>query len=160
MLNIFSNIDTTEFNCLSAAEEAMVVRSVKRSHSNENTSYSAMLNIAEPVPPPESVPPNSGIAAIHSTPNSFQFRNGRNSVTIEFLLIPEFRVIPSNSGIAIPSLIMYHHPHPQLTQFHYGIPGIESKRNWTEFLELLGIGRNWFLEFRNCVESDKRNSGN
>ena len=44
---------------------------------------------------------------------------------------------------------------PTLNSLNSGIG-----RNQMEFRELLGIGRNWFLEFWNCVESDKRNSWN
>ncbi len=87
----------------------------------ENTFYSAMLNIVEPIRPP-------GISSTQFR----QFRNRRNSVTIEFFLITESLEIPSDSGTAMPSLIMYLYPHPQLTQFLYGIPGIESKRTCTE----------------------------
>ena len=48
----------------------------------EQSSYSAMLNIAESIPPPESIPP---IPELHPT----QFRS-----------IPESQLlIPSNSGI-------------------------------------------------------------
>jgi hypothetical protein len=70
----------------------------------ENTSYSAMFNIVEPVPPTEPIPSNSR--------NSVRFRNW------VIIMLPS----PSHPGYCI--------------QFLNGIPGIESSRNWTEFLPI------------------------
>ncbi len=48
-------------------------------------------------------------------------------------------------------------------KMHIAVHFIENtsySAQFCQFRELLGIGRNWFVEFRNCVGSDKRNSGN
>jgi hypothetical protein len=58
----------------------------------ENTSYSAMLNIVEPVPPTELIPSNSRNSVYH-----FQYNSGIPGISsYQFLGTPG---IPSDSGI-------------------------------------------------------------
>jgi len=99
------------------------------SHTYENTSYSAILNIAESVPPLEPVPSNSGNSVIIqyniSTchwPSSIKFLEFHAIPELEAILgIPESHGIPCNSGIGSHSR--------NSVQF----------RNWMEFP---GIPRN------------------
>jgi hypothetical protein len=106
---------------------------------SENTSYSAMLNIVESVPPPEPVPSNSGNSVIiqynRSTrhwPSSIKFPEFRNrmkfsefwairsdSVSIQF---PEFR-----AGITSRP-----HPHAYCCDRRL-VSGISNSGYWFEF---------------------------
>jgi hypothetical protein len=116
------------------------------SRPTENTSYSAMLNIPESVPlrnwfrpVPELIPTSSGI-------DSDQFRNSLNWVE------EELEGIPSNSGRFRNRSTLHVHQAITCLQsiwFRYGIPRIESRRHWKEFLGIPSdSGR-----FRNCTIS-------
>ena len=103
----------------------------------ENTSYSAMLNIREPVPHPESITINSSDPGITST--SYP---------------PEFLPFPSNSGIPIymddrPAILLKHVSNSG-TEFP-GIPGNSYRFPPIPLLSNSGITlrRNQFLQFRN-----------
>ena len=81
---------------------------LKKNTEQEQSSYSAMLNIAESIPPPESIPP---IPELHPT----QF----HSIPESLLLIPrnsaEFRPIPESLElIPIPESLTDIHPHPHI----------------------------------------------
>jgi hypothetical protein len=128
-------------------------------HANiERSSYSSMLNIAESLPDPESVPCNSS--------NWVPINSHR------FLSILEFREL-SRCGIGRTS-----------TEFRNRTESGGIKRNWTRFLEfrsgiqcnnrewaiattgcwlnpeILGIPRNWFRETVLLVETDSENIRN
>jgi len=91
---------------LSSSSSFSISSSHLLSRSLENTSYSAMLNIAKSVPPPEPVPSNSGHSFIiqynrssRHWPSSIKFPEFRNRMGFsEFLSIPELEAIPRNSG--------------------------------------------------------------
>ncbi len=109
----------------------MPLSSIKGKDATEDTSYSAMLNIVEPVPPTEPIPSNSRNSVYH-----FQYNSGIPAISsYQFLGISG---IPSDSGIEWSSC--YPHPHTLTIASH----------SWTEFRELsrAGIGRNSY-RFRN-----------
>jgi hypothetical protein len=103
--------------------------------------------------------------AIHGIPSQLNLTDSQ-----EFLSVPEFCSIPATStdsesdqfpefrsGIASTCCrLTFEHNTMHVGEggdrFRYGIPGIESKRNWTESDRIPGIGGNWFRgrnQFRN-----------
>ena len=91
-----------------------------------------MLNIAEPVSPPESLPCDSGIPLSQHLHRCTEFS--------EFDAIPtdshRFPPIPRNSGITTSMGLIGNDRSWLLIEFRYGIPGIGTSRNRS------GIGRN------------------
>jgi hypothetical protein len=84
--------DTNAYKPTNNGAEGYQGASGGKHYKTENTSYSAMLNIVESVPPTEPIPSNSRNSVYH-----FQYNSGIPGISsYQFLGIPG---IPSDSGI-------------------------------------------------------------
>jgi hypothetical protein len=93
-----------------------------------NTSYSAMLNIMESVPPPEPVPSNFGNSIILQY--NISIRQWPSSIKF-----PEFHAIPESDGIlGIPSNSVQFrlHPIPGIPYRNYFLPSTSRTLLWSK----------------------------
>jgi hypothetical protein len=92
---VFSELSRDNTILSSINAEFQILSSFSKRSLSEQSSYSAMLNIAESVPPPEPVPSNSRNSIV------IQYNRPYSSLT-EFRQFPEFQEslpIPESDGI-------------------------------------------------------------